>query len=85
MVVMCTLSCRGNHDGLIACGDPTASASRQLSGALLRHYFGAALYSARDVGAGWKVVALHSMLGEAWLGTAWLVRAGQPAAPARLP
>jgi hypothetical protein len=57
-------SCRGNHDGLIACGDPAASASKQLSAALLQHYFRADQYSAHNVGPGWKVVALHSMLGE---------------------
>lgn len=55
---------RGNHDGLVTCGDAEASISKQLTERLARYYFGAELYSSRNLGPHWKVVALHSMQGE---------------------
>lgn len=56
----------GNHDYKVTCGDPSRSASRQLSHRLFAHFFaGAQPYGAVDVG-GWRVVMLNSLLGHTW-------------------
>lgn len=54
---------RGNHDNLLMCGDVAASASKELTAKVYKHFFDAKPYSSRDVGE-WKMIALNSMYGE---------------------
>ncbi|GAB4824110.1 hypothetical protein N2152v2_011156 [Parachlorella kessleri] len=49
----------------VQCGNASASAPRELSTRLFRHFFRAAPYTAVDVG-GWKIVMLNSVLGHTW-------------------
>ncbi|KAL4448928.1 hypothetical protein ABPG77_007645 [Micractinium sp. CCAP 211/92] len=55
----------GNHDNMVACGNPSQSPSKALTAQLYKAFFGARPYDSRDLGS-WKIIALNAMHGATW-------------------
>lgn len=56
----------GNHDGLLQCGEPDKSATKDMLKKVYRHYFDAPPYSSTDILEKWKIISLNSMWGDTW-------------------
>lgn len=56
----------GNHDGLMKCGEPEKSATKDMLKQVYQEYFNASVYSSTDILDNWKVISLNSMWGKTW-------------------
>jgi len=56
----------GNHDGLMTCGAPEKSATKDMLKQVYREYFNASAYSSTNILDNWKIIALNSMWGDTW-------------------
>ncbi len=56
----------GNHDGLLKCGEPENSATKDMLKQVYRNYFDASPYSSTDILNEWKILSLNSMWGDTW-------------------